>query len=52
MDNNTFAFPSHFLWGGATAACQIEGAYNVDGRGLSTFINMILVWIGKSIDIN
>lgn len=36
MDNNTFAFPSHFLWGGATAACQIEGAYNVDGRGLST----------------
>ena len=25
-----------FLWGGAVAACQIEGAYNVDGRGLST----------------
>lgn len=25
-----------FLWGGAVAACQIEGAYDADGRGLST----------------
>lgn len=24
------------MWGGAVAACQIEGAYNADGRGLST----------------
>lgn len=29
-------FPDNFLWGGAIAACQAEGAYNVDGRGLST----------------
>lgn len=29
-------FPKHFLWGGATAANQIEGAYDVDGKGLST----------------
>lgn len=29
-------FPKGFLWGGAVAACQIEGAYDVDGRGLST----------------
>lgn len=29
-------FPKDFLWGGATAACQIEGAYDVDGRSLST----------------
>jgi len=29
-------FPDEFLWGGAVAACQIEGAYDVDGRGLST----------------
>ncbi|MDF2944930.1 MAG: hypothetical protein K0S01_3788 [Herbinix sp.] len=29
-------FPEDFLWGGAVAACQIEGAYDVDGRGLST----------------
>lgn len=28
-------FPQNFLWGGATAANQIEGAYNVDGKGLS-----------------
>lgn len=27
-------FPKNFMWGGATAANQIEGAYNVDGRGL------------------
>ena len=29
-------FPEGFLWGGAIAACQAEGAYDVDGRGLST----------------
>ncbi|MEX2785026.1 glycoside hydrolase family 1 protein [Streptococcus sp. H49] len=28
-------FPENFLWGGATAANQFEGAYNVDGKGLS-----------------
>jgi len=28
-------FPDNFLWGGATAANQCEGAYNVDGRGLA-----------------
>ena len=28
-------FPEGFLWGGATAANQCEGAYNVDGRGLA-----------------
>ena len=27
-------FPENFLWGGATAANQCEGAYNVDGKGL------------------
>ena len=29
-------FPDGFLWGGATAANQCEGAWNVDGKGLST----------------
>ncbi|HEM3600804.1 TPA: family 1 glycosylhydrolase [Streptococcus suis] len=29
-------FKKDFLWGGATAANQIEGAYQVDGRGLTT----------------
>lgn len=28
--------PDHFLWGGATSAAQIEGAYQTDGKGLST----------------
>ena len=29
------AFRKDFLWGGATAANQCEGAYNLDGRGLA-----------------
>ena len=29
-------FPENFLWGGAVAACQIEGAWDIDGRGPST----------------
>ncbi|MFC3929022.1 glycoside hydrolase family 1 protein [Streptococcus caprae] len=29
-------FSKDFLWGGATAANQIEGAYQEDGRGLTT----------------
>ncbi|WP_091488722.1 6-phospho-beta-glucosidase [Alkalibacterium putridalgicola] len=29
-------FPKDFLWGGAVAAHQIEGAYDADGKGLST----------------
>lgn len=28
-------FPPHFLWGGAVAANQLEGAWDVDGRGPS-----------------
>ena len=29
------AFPKNFLWGGAVAANQYEGAYLEDGKGLS-----------------
>ena len=36
-------FPDGFLWGGATAANQCEGAYNEDGRGLA---NVDVVPIG------
>ena len=31
----TTAFPDGFLWGGATAANQLEGAHDADGKGLS-----------------
>lgn len=27
------SFPTNFLWGGATAANQLEGAWNIDGKG-------------------
>lgn len=39
------SFPKGFLWGGATAANQCEGAYDVDGRGLA---NVDLVPHGKN----
>ena len=29
-------FPKDFMWGGAIAANQCEGAWNVDGKGMST----------------
>jgi len=32
----TQRFPDGFLWGGAVAANQVEGAYLADGKGLST----------------
>ncbi|KAE9560605.1 aryl-phospho-beta-D-glucosidase [Companilactobacillus bobalius] len=31
----TMKFPEHFLWGAASAAYQVEGAYNTDGKGPS-----------------
>jgi len=32
-----YQFPDDFIWGAATASYQIEGAYNEDGRGMSTW---------------
>lgn len=32
----TYEFPKDFLWGGATAASQIEGGFNEGGKGLDT----------------
>jgi 6-phospho-beta-glucosidase len=29
-------FKDGFLWGGATAANQIEGAFDLDGKGITT----------------
>lgn len=31
----TSTFPKNFLWGGAIAANQAEGAWNIDGKGMS-----------------
>ena len=32
-------FPKDFLWGGATAANQCEGAYNEGGRGPANVVD-------------
>jgi beta-glucosidase len=37
MSRNVPTFPTDFLWGAATAAYQIEGAANADGRGESVW---------------
>lgn len=36
MSNNKTKFPEGFLWGGALAAHQLEGAYAQDGKGMCT----------------
>ena len=35
MKKNKREFPKDFLWGGAIAANQAEGAYDIDGKGLN-----------------
>ena len=52
-----YSFPEEFLWGGAIAANQTEGAYREDGKGLSTVdviphgINRMKVKLGLEEDL-
>lgn len=34
-NTSNLKFPKNFLWGGATAANQVEGAWNIDGKGMT-----------------
>ena len=36
MKNQYSYFPKNFLWGGAQAASQADGAYREDGKGLNS----------------
>lgn len=29
------AFPENFLWGASSSSAQVEGAYDIDGKGLT-----------------
>lgn len=52
---NTHVFPAAFLWGAATAAYQIEGAWNADGKGESIWDRFAhtpgKIWRGATGDI-
>lgn len=37
------AFPPQFLWGAASAAYQVEGAYQEDGKGLSVWDEFVRI---------
>ena len=40
---NSGKFPKDFLWGSATAAYQIEGAYQEGGKGISVWDKFVRI---------
>ena len=36
-------FPTNFLWGAASAAYQVEGAWNEDGKGISNWDKFVRI---------
>ena len=40
---NLKAFPEEFLWGAASAAYQVEGAWDVDGKGVSNWDKFVRI---------
>ena len=39
----SFKMPKDFLWGSASAAYQVEGAYLEDGKGLSNWDQFVRI---------
>ena len=40
---NSQGFPSDFLWGSASAAYQVEGGWNADGKGVSNWDQFVRI---------
>ncbi|PLT28791.1 glycoside hydrolase family 1 protein [Peribacillus deserti] len=43
IHNKLTPFPSDFLWGAASAAYQVEGAWNEDGKGVSNWDRFVRI---------
>jgi 6-phospho-beta-glucosidase len=43
LHNQLKPFPKEFLWGAASAAYQVEGAWNVDGKGPSNWDEFVRI---------
>lgn len=43
LHENLQSFPKDFLWGAASAAYQVEGAWNKDGKGISNWDEFVRI---------